>query len=165
MEVSKLNFTEETKEKMGKGISFRERGRLHFERLKELDESGALSKATNRYEVARLVGYIGDKDKAGYSWVANLLNRGHLKETMIGLSPKGQMEFEYHVVGLGPLYRYDEHSRAMGKKLVEENPQIEVSAPRKTTKVEIANRDLVVKIELRDEAQAIALVKAIVKGE
>lgn len=163
MEVSKLTFTKETKEKMNKELSFRERGRLRFKRLKELDESGALSKATNRYEVGRMVGYGEDEDKAAYSWVSNMLSRGHMTETMIGLSPKGRMEFEYHVTGTEPLYCYADKERV--KEQLKKEIITEPTPTESLVKLEIAKGDLVIKLELVSETQVIELVKTILKGE
>lgn len=54
MEVSRIIFKKETQEAMEEGLSVRQRGKLLFSRLQELDNNGTLSKAKNRAEqVAR----------------------------------------------------------------------------------------------------------------
>ena len=48
MEISKLTFTKETKEKMEKGLNKRQMGKLRFERLKQAEKNGTLSMARTR---------------------------------------------------------------------------------------------------------------------
>lgn len=69
MEVSKLSFTKKTQDKMNKNMSVREKGKILFARLQELEEDGTLSKAKSRADVARLVGYPEERAKAGYEEV------------------------------------------------------------------------------------------------
>ena len=68
MEVSRLSFAKKTQESMGKDLSVRKKGKILFTRLKELDESGVLSKAQTRADVARLAGYPEERrlDMLGY---------------------------------------------------------------------------------------------------
>ena len=80
MEVSKLSFTKKTLDKMKKDMSVREKGKVLFARLQELEADGTLSKAKTRADVARLVGYPEERAKAGYAWVSNLIRRGHVSE-------------------------------------------------------------------------------------
>lgn len=103
MQVSRLTFTKETKDKMSKPLNRRERGELRWKKLKELDESGKLSSARVRTDITKMMG-LGDGYGAGYSWVSNMIRRGHLKETIYGTDKNGRVEFEYHVVG-EPDYR------------------------------------------------------------
>ena len=97
MQVSRLTFTKETQEKMNQPLTNRQKGKLRWERLKELDEAGMLSKARIRTDVSKMLG-LGDGYGAGYTWVSNLIKRGHLKETIYGTDANGRMEFEYHIV-------------------------------------------------------------------
>ena len=98
MEISRLTFTKETKDKMEKGLNKRERGRLRFEKLKEAEANGKLQKAKTRMEVAQLAGFSEKQYKTGYSWVMNMLTRKHLIEHISGRFPNGRAEYEYHIL-------------------------------------------------------------------
>ena len=104
MEISRLTFTKETQEKMEKGLSKRQRGKLRYQKLVEIANNGRLSIAKNRREVARLVGYMPGQEHSGYSWVTNMINRGHLKETVVGSGRHGYLEYEYTLGSNKPRY-------------------------------------------------------------
>lgn len=93
------DFMNKTK---GEGLTAHQKGKIYFERLTDLDNSGELSKAHNRNEVMKLVGYTGSNDN-GYSWVSNLIRRGHLTETLTGIED-GKKIFEYHLSRKRPVY-------------------------------------------------------------
>ena len=103
MNVSKLTFTRETKEKMSKQLSHFEKGKLRWERLKELDSSGELDKARNRREISGMLG-LGHNYGAGYSWISNMISRGHVKETLLGFNKYNQPEYEYSIISQ-PVYK------------------------------------------------------------
>lgn len=181
MEVSRLILSKETKEKLGKNLGSHAKGKLLYGKLTELDNSGLLSKATNRFDVARLVGYPAEKLNAGYSWLANLIRRGHVKETLIEIGKNGDPIYEYHVTGTA---KYDySGGRVKGSKVVnghvvmpeekkEEPVQVILNEPVAETKV-IATM-MNVKIEVNGlaiemtnpSADFVAeLVKQLTKGE
>ena len=56
MEVSRIIFRKETKEKMERGISPQEKGRLRWEKLKEAETNGLLQKAKTRTDIGKIVG-------------------------------------------------------------------------------------------------------------
>ena len=112
---ARVIFTKKTKEAMSKSLSVRQRGKLLFSRLQELDDSGMLSKAKSRADVATMVGYTTEQAKAGYSWVSNLISRGNLRETILEWSPSGKMIAEYHVIK-SPDYDYQETKRRKDSK-------------------------------------------------
>lgn len=61
-------------------------GEEAFKRLEQAEKDGRLAKAKNRRDVGILVGYSKAEvanNKRGYSWVSNLVHRGHLKEEWI----------------------------------------------------------------------------------
>lgn len=95
MEISRLTFTKETKEKMEKGLNKRQRGKLRFERLQEAEKDGRLQKAKTRMDIARIAGFSDRQYKTGYSWVMNMLTRKHLIEHMVALGKNGRAEYEY----------------------------------------------------------------------
>lgn len=190
MEVSKITFRKETKDKMKKGMTIREKGRVLFDRLKELEEDGTLSKAKNRADIARLVGYPEERSKAGYAWVSNLIRRGHLSEIIQEWTPSGKMIAEYHTTGSMPDYGYEELNRRKAKKNVGQElrrwqdkvaagyipqasePQVydekQVAADIKIAtpiRIEIARGDMTIKVEMEDYEQASKLITTIMKGE
>lgn len=170
MEVSRVIFKKETKEAMKKDLSVRQRGKLLFSRLQELDEDGTLSKAQTRADVARLVGYTEERAKAGYSWVSNLISRGHLSETIREWTPSGKMVAEYHTTGSIPDYDYGEVNRRKRKKqkiakVAEEAIEREKIIANTPIKLEIAKGDITIKVELAEVEQATNLITTIMKGD
>lgn len=192
MEVSKLSFTKKTKEQMGKDMSVREKGKVLFARLQELEADGTLSKAKTRADVARLVGYSEERAKAGYAWVSNLIRRGYVSETIQEWTPSGKMVAEYHTTGSMPDYGYEEVNRRKAKKKVGQElrlrrwqdkvaaeqipqspePQVydekQVASDTKITvpiKIEITRGDMTIKVEMGDHEQASKLITTIMKGE
>ena len=182
MEISKLSFRKDTKEKMNKPMSAWEKGKVLFARLEELDRDGMLSKAKSRADVARLVGYPRERAKAGYAWVSNLIRRGHITEIIRGYSPSGVADCEYHLTNSRPDYGYEEQERHRARKravakvaeeavrqgLVEQIPVLDnLAAQTKViaTKVEIIKGDITIKLELCDSEQIMSLIKQLLKGE
>lgn len=193
MDVSRLSFTRKTQEAMKKDLSVRQRGRLLFAKLQELDNDGTLSKATSRADVATLVGYTEEQAKAGYSWVSNLINRGHLSEIVQGWTPSGKMIAEYHMTGTEPSYGYEEAKRRKEKKKAgqelrrwqdkvaagqipqaPESPviqvygkeQIKVDAPTvMPIRIEITRGDMTIKVEMDSHEEASKLITTIMRGE
>lgn len=84
---------------MEEGLNASQRGKLRWERIKEAEEHGSLSKAKNRSEVANIAGFTEETKSRGYQWVSNMIARKHLKEIMIGVGKNGKFEYEYHTVG------------------------------------------------------------------
>lgn len=108
------DFIKKTK---GETMTPKQRGKILFERLVELDKSGEITKATNRTELARLVG--APEGQRGYSWVSNLVNRKHLTETIVGRDG-GRYLKEYHLAKKRQTY---------GKRNVKKNKTIVASKP------------------------------------
>lgn len=98
-----IKFTKETKDKMAKGLTIRERGKLRFGKIKELDENGKLAFVKNRKELAAAAGYTPQQRSVGYAWVENLIHRGHITEEPVGYGKNGKLEYIYHVKS-SPLY-------------------------------------------------------------
>lgn len=173
---------------MKKDLSVRERGKLLFSRLQELDNNGLLSKAKNRADVATMVGYTTEQAKAGYSWVSNLIHRGNLNEIVQEWTPSGEMVAEYHI-GKTPDYDYQETKRRKDskKKRAEqvvreianwqnkesskqtkqwiEPPIIERATISKPIKIEITRGDMTIKVEMDSHEEASKLITTIIKGE
>lgn len=190
MEISKLSFAKKTQEAMNRNMSVRDKGKLLFARLKELDDDGTLSKAKSRADVARLVGYSEERAKAGHSWVSNLIRRNNLSETILNFTPSGKMEAEYHVVS-SPDYDYQETKRrkdakkeraqewtrwqdkvAAGYTPQAPEPQVydekQVAGDTKIItpiKIEITRGDMTIKVEMDSHEEASKLITTILKGE
>lgn len=82
---------------MEKPINHFKRGELRWNRIKECEDDGTLSKARNRMDIVEMLG-SERKYNAVYTWVSNMITRGFIKETMYGVNNNGKMEYEYHTV-------------------------------------------------------------------
>ena len=163
---------------MEKDLSVRQRGKLLFSRLQELDNNGMLSKAKNRADVATMVGYTAEQAKAGYSWVSNLIRRGNLQEIVQEWTPSGKMVAEYHI-GKTPDYDYQETKRRrdsrkkrveqVAKELVYWQGQAPILTEEKPAinpiKIEITRGDITIKVEMDSHEEASKLITTIMKGE
>lgn len=96
MEVSKLTFSKETKERMNTSVSYNRKRQLRWDKLKELESTGRLSLAKNRREVAGMMG-LGNGFGAGYSWISSEIKKGLIKETLTGFDKNNMAEYEYHL--------------------------------------------------------------------
>lgn len=189
MEVSRLTFKKETKEKMKKDMSVREKVKVLFARLQELDADGTLSKAKTRADVARLVGYPEERAKAGYTWVSNLIRRGHLSEIIQEWTPSGKMIAEYHLTGGSPDYGYEEVNRRRAKKkagqelrrwqdkvaagYIPQAPEPQVYDGKQVAsdikimmpiKIEITRGDMTIKVEMDGYEQVSKLITSVMRG-
>ena len=171
MGAPKLSFTNKTQERMKKDMSIREKGRVLFARLQELEADGTLSKAKTRADVARLVGYSEERAKAGYAWVSNLIRRGHIRETILEWTPSGKMITEYHTTGSTPDYGYEEVNRRRAKKEAGQQTSqwpepsvIERARVSNPIKIEITRGDISIKVEIDGYEQANKLITALMKG-
>lgn len=97
MEVSRLTFTKETKEKMNRGLNHFQVGELRWKKLEECKANGKLDKARNRMDIVEMLGFPRDYN-AVYSWIANQISRGYLRETLTGYGKNGRMEYEYNII-------------------------------------------------------------------
>lgn len=75
MEVSKITFTEETENAMKKKLTKRERGKILYSRLLDIDANGKLQLVKTREEICNLIGCTP-------SWVYGMIRRGFLTETL-----------------------------------------------------------------------------------
>lgn len=170
MEISRLSFTKKTQEAMNKDMSVREKGKILFARLQELEEDGTLSKAQTRADVARLAGYPEERAKAGYAWVSNLVRRGHLTKIIREWTPSGRMIAEYHLAGSAPDYGYEEAKRRRDKKqniakVAEKIIEQEKAVANTPVKIEITRGDMTIKVEFAEVEQATNLITTIMKGD
>lgn len=91
---ARVIFKKETKDAMNKSLSHTEKRRLRLEKLKELDEGGYLSSATNRSDVGEMIGLPNRKQ--AYDWATREIDRGCLTETVAGFGTGRKPIYEYH---------------------------------------------------------------------
>ena len=120
--------------------------------------------------MARLVGYSEERAKAGYSWVSNLISRGHIRETILEWTPSGKMVAEYHTTGSMPNYTYEEVGKRKAKKqaiakVAEETIEREKVIANTPIKMEITKGDMTIKVEFAEVEQATNLITTIMKGD
>lgn len=175
MEISRLTFTKETKEKMSKGLNKRQKGELRWKKLKEADTNGELAFVKNRYEVARLCGFTESQKKTGHSWVTRKILNHQLQETLGGIGKDGRMEYEYHIIA-DPDYEFRgvkeqrQREKELGTRLNKPlEPVVQISkVPNNNPtvyRVEIVRGDTTIKVELANYAEVSEFVKTILKGE
>lgn len=159
MEVSKLSFTKKTQDKMKKNMSVREKGKVLFARLQELEADGTLSKAKTRADVARLVGYPEERAKAGYAWISNLIRRGHVNRRKAKKQAGQELRRWQDKVAAGYIPQapepqvYDEKQVAGDTKIMT------------PIKIEITRGNMTIKVEMDSHEEASKLITTIMKGE
>lgn len=156
MEVSRLIFSKETKDKMETPINHFKRGELRWRRIKEYEDGGNLSKARSRMDIVEMLG-SERKYNAVYNWVSNMITRGFIKETILGLGSDGKMEYEYHTIkspNFSPAKNANKGRKVSSKpnKIVPEVVALPVvkEEPKKA-KVAIRYRELTIELENVDE--------------
>lgn len=95
MEVSKLTLMPET---MSKAQGNEQRvavGRLRWEKLRELTDSGKLGEAKNRQDVVEMLGY-NRNNVTVYNWLVSHIRRGNIVESLYGVDSSGPA-FEYYI--------------------------------------------------------------------
>ena len=135
----------------------REKGAKLFAKLRELERKGELSKAYDRYGVARLVGYTEEKIKTGYAWVSGMIKRGHVEETVRGFTSNGTPISEYHIV--------DDRDKTQTAKPTAGHESKTMGREPEMIKVEIIKGDTTVKIEFLNSRMVENLITTMLKGE
>ena len=139
--------------------------------MSELEDKGVLGKARNRKEISDMLG-LGYNYGAGYSWVSNMISRGHLKETLLGFNKYNQPEYEYHIINKPNYEPYKIAKKAKKNKVkktkatkvdneVEALTTIKTQAP--TSKMVIRYRDLTIELEQADYTLLENIIKNIIK--
>lgn len=131
MLASNVIISEETRKK--NQLNKRQQGKLRYQRLQELEQSGALSNASTRNELAQMLGF-GSGEKRGISWVNNMVNRGYIKEYIAG-TEKGKVMKEFHLTSKAPDYDFSQakaKNKAIKENKVEEINKVEQKPTRPT---------------------------------
>lgn len=95
MEVSKLTLMPETISKTQGNEQRVAVGRLRWEKLKELTDSGKLGEAKDRQDVVEMLGY-DRKNTSVYNWLVSHIRRGNIVENLYGVDSSGPA-FEYYI--------------------------------------------------------------------
>lgn len=155
MEISKLTFTKETKEKMEKGITHFKKGELRWQKLQELEDTGKLSKARSRQDITSMMG-LGTGYGAPYTWLSHMISRGSVKEILLGFDKNSRPEYEYHLTNENrPNYeRFGKSNRPKPNKVqTPKQPVIVEEATTTTTDVVVTTKatirygDLVIELD------------------
>ena len=155
MEISRLTFTKETKDKMEKGISQFRKGELRWQKLQELENTGKLSKARNRQDITSMMG-LGTGYGAPYTWLSNMISRGSIKEILLGFDKNERPEYEYHLTNENkPNYeRFGKSNRpkpsgtpALEQPVIVERATMAATDTVITTRATIKYGDLVIELE------------------
>ena len=112
MEASRITFTEETKKAMKKKLTNRERGKILYSRLLDIDSNGKLSLAKNRKDICETIG-------CAPSWIDGMIRRGFVTETLGGFE-NGKAVNYYALTGKRPDYDYNRTFAKQKAKLMEE---------------------------------------------
>jgi hypothetical protein len=144
-----------------------ELGKIKFDKLKKLGETGELLKATCRGDVVKLIGYNEDEFRKGYSWVNNMIVRGHLNERTLGVTPSGKVLYEYSLTGTQPRYYHEEqrNKKTREKTRQELSQPVEQKKESSLIKLEITKGDIIIRAEFTEAEQATNLITTIIKGE
>ena len=94
-------------------VSNHEKGRMLFEKLKTLSDSGELSLAKNREDLASLVGYAPSEIKSkGLSWVSRLIRKGIIAEKVLGFNEYShRAENAYYLTGRELSYSWGNNTK------------------------------------------------------
>lgn len=157
MEVSKLTFSDEFKEKTKKKLSPQVVGKLRWNRLVEADKDGALQKATKRSDVAKIAGIMNYKN--GYTWVASMIRQGVIKETITGYE-HGRAVYEFHI-GMPLEYRSGRRNSKAEAEAIKTSPRpAETKSPQKSpTTATISVNGVEIRIENMSATYLVDFVK------
>lgn len=123
------------------------RGEQLYKKLKEVADSGELSLAKTRYDVASLMGYTRDERKKGYNWVSRMIREGVLDEQLQEFDINNKAVNNYYLTGKTLSYR---SGRIKGKFYPKCQPKKEKKAPRIIPKVSVYYGDKTVVFEQVD---------------
>ena len=90
---ARVSVSKDTISKAEKKLTTVHRGALLAERLAEVAESGKLSLARTRLDVASMVGYTSGQRASGYAWVKRMIKIGRLTEEFDSINKYGKAEY------------------------------------------------------------------------
>lgn len=93
---ARVSVSKDTISKAEKKLTTVHRGALLAKRLAEVAESGKLSLARTRSDVASMVGYTTGQRASGYAWVKRMIKIGRLTEEFDSINKYGEAEYRYY---------------------------------------------------------------------
>lgn len=155
---ARVSVSKDTISKAEKKLTTVHRGALLAERLAEVAESGKLSLARTRSDVASMVGYTAGQRASGYAWVKRMIKIGRLTEEFDSMNKYGKAEYRYYYnpPKVEPEVEHTEQ--------VEPEPEVEQTEPERTenkTIVSIYHGETTVAIEGIGGDDLVAVIKAI----
>ena len=162
---ARVSVSKDTISKAEKKLTSVHRGALLAERLAEVAESGKLSLARTRLDVASMVGYTAGQRASGYTWVKRMIKIGRLTEEFDSMGKYGKAEYRYYYNP--PKTKADSktvESEVPKSELIEsevEQTEPEVERTGNKTIVSIYHGETTVAIEGIGGDDLIAVIKAI----
>ena len=166
MYVSKLSFSDETRQKYSKELTTLEKSQLRWNKLKELEREGKLSFIKTRKELALAGGYDEYEVSKGVSWVYRLINNGFITETLLGFNHKTKTpEYEYHLIK-EPNYnpgRPRKHSKSdLENRIKTKEKPVSVQSAVTPIKVEFVKDNIVIRLEVTNYKDASDIIKEVI---
>ena len=155
---ARVSVSKDTISKAEKKLTTVHRGALLAERLAEVAESGKLSLARARFDVASMVGYTAGQRASGYAWVKRMIKIGRLTEEFDSINKYGKAEYRYYYNP--PKVKAEvEHTEPEAEPEAEQTEQTEHTDNR--TIVSIYHGETTVAIEGIGGDDLVAVIKAI----
>ena len=152
---ARVSVSKETISKAEKKLTTAHRGALLAERLAEVAESGKLSLARSRSDVASMVGYPAGQRASGYAWVKRMIKIGRLTEEFDSMNKYGKAEYRYY-------YNPPKVEPEVKQTEVEPEPEVEQTEQvENKTIVSIYHGETTVAIEGIGGDDLVAVIKAI----
>lgn len=158
---ARVSVSKDTISKAEKKLTTVHRGALLAERLAEVAESGKLSLARARFDVASMVGYTAGQRASGYAWVKRMIKIGRLTEEFDSMDKYGKAEYRYYY-NPPKVESEVEHTEVEPevKPEPEPEPEVEEQVENKTI-VSIYHGETTVAIEGIGGDDLVAVIKAI----
>lgn len=150
---ARVSVSKDTISKAEKKLTTVHRGALLAERLAEVAESGKLSLARTRSDVASMVGYTAGQRASGYAWVKRMVKIGRLTEEFDSMDKHGKAEYRYYY-NPPKVEPEVEHTEQV-------EPEPEVEQTENKTIVSIYHGETTVAIEGIGGEDLVAVIKAI----
>lgn len=157
---ARVSVSKDTISKAENKLTTVHRGALLAERLAEVAESGKLSLARARFDVASMVGYTTGQRASGYAWVKRMIKIGRLTEEFDSINKYGKAEYRYYYNP--PMIKEPEPEVEQVKPEPEPEEQVEQTEHTENrTIVSIYHGETTVAIEGIGGDDLVAVIKAI----
>lgn len=158
---ARVSVSKDTISKAEKKLTTVHRGALLAERLAEVAESGKLSLARARFDVASMVGYTSGQRASGYAWVKRMIKIGRLTEEFDSINKYGKAEYRYYYNPPMVKTEAEPEAEQVKPEVEPEVEQAEVEHTENKTIVSIYHGETTVAIEGIGGDDLVAVIKAI----